>query len=154
MLFSCLILNKQPWGNGLGPIHPRKIKEGSISLWKKEKIFQKAHSCIGGQETGVSAFATSKNKIAGVSSLGESLCLVFLATKQLRSSKAWTLAIVSRKARSRIFHKCVTCACLFPGQATQDGYSLALCAPPASVWGPSPCAHYRPPYMLAAGPSW
>lgn len=58
--------------------------------------------------------------------------------KAFRSSKAWTLVIVLRKARSRIFHKCVTHAYLLHGQATQDGYSLALCASPASVGGTCP----------------
>ena len=74
--------------------------------------------------------------------------------KAFRSSKAWTLVIVLRKARSRIFHKCVTHAYLFHGQATQDGCSLALCASPASVGAPAPCEHYQPSSMLPAGPSW
>ena len=45
-------------------------------------MFLKGHSCIAGQEIGVSPFfATSKDKISGVSSLGASLCLVFLANR-------------------------------------------------------------------------
>lgn len=69
------------------------------------KVISTNPFCMEGQEIGLTVspfFITSKGKNTGDSSLEETLCLMFHATKQFGFCKAWTLVNNIKKNKPQI----------------------------------------------------